>query len=1169
MLARVTGGQSGIIEYLKDGMKADRELSRDELDHRVNIDGNINITDELIKEMNQEGRKEAYLHITLSFGERDLNEETIIEAYKDYKDSIMSAYSSDEFNVYAEIHYPKVKSYKDKKTGEQIERFPHVHMIVPQKNLVSDKALKPFGLYSTNIKYHDAIQETVNRKHGLESPYENQRKYRMTDNSEFISRYKGDAFKGSNAKFKNEIFEQINTKNISSMEDFKKELAGYGEVTTGKKGSVDEYLQIKLTGSKKNIRLKENAFKGQYIEKRELEREKPSDKKISTDLNEWRETRSHEMKHIHTASPKVRKEYNELTKEKQKEFLYERRNDFTRRYDTRAEGEDNIRPSGRQANREPSPKRNGGQRFTQITNGLPGMPKRSLDAANRRENSTTEGVLPNHEHNHLELRRADRDNELRWSNDRSGRRGRGIKKDKLESFPDQLLQQHKAKNSPQVLKQFKEIRKNLEAERVLDYFQNTHGLIKSNYKTFKAKDGSARIKIGNRAYNISDFSTQHMRQDWSESKEVLAKLYKKQLKTEYKTIDESVIGLNDFKQLKGGLPKTNLFKQKPKTIESKKEEYVLNSIVSMSGFITKGNKKQTKASILNDSVRTLKYLQQQERYGEQKMEASKFNFKFKKDESVDDKNTISSSTNISLAETTDNFKKQQKIAKQFAMKMSDLVAAKDLKNNKVEFNDKNTGKPVFQDVGSHVVMSEKQPKIEHVAVAMTFAAEKFGKVAINGTKEFKQQAIEVAVAKNLSVVFADKKMQEQFIKDKEVLKNSQVEQTPENTTTKDNPSIQNAKENKLQDSSEHKPPLILVSHGAAPYLNVKENSRSYYVETSDGKTQWGVALKDALEKINVKIGDEIAIKPLGKTKVEVEVDIKDSKGEVTGFDKKTVHRNEFEIIKVKDNNEDVEVEVLSQREKEANKNNQLNINYEHSRDPNGIDIRINGKSPKEASDNVLAVIKNNDKFLKNYSNSDIRNGRVNPNISRSMPLDKVLFEFNQNGEPVKVKDITQDNKSIEETKNYLEAKTIDDKNKPKNLDEVVFGTGINKTDSEALKDKNAKEVVKNFEENNKTKAQEKPDKDENKNLKVTYDWSEKDKKMEVKINGKSPKEIPDKVLDTIKTNDKFLKSYSTSDIKGGKLDLTLAKATPAPKTFDNAGYPVDSLQDTHEPKQTQ
>ncbi|GAL27778.1 relaxase [Vibrio variabilis] len=145
MLVRIRGGKDGIAEYLRDGMKSDRVQHRDELDKRICIDGDLSLTDSIIKDMAKTDKPENYLHITLSFAERDINEEKIREVYEDYKNNLMSAYQSEEYNVYAEIHQPKVKSYIDKSTEETVERFPHVHIVIPKMSLLDGKDLNPRG----------------------------------------------------------------------------------------------------------------------------------------------------------------------------------------------------------------------------------------------------------------------------------------------------------------------------------------------------------------------------------------------------------------------------------------------------------------------------------------------------------------------------------------------------------------------------------------------------------------------------------------------------------------------------------------------------------------------------------------------------------------------------------------------------------------------------------------------------------------------------------------------------------------------------------------------------------------------------------------------------------------------------------------------------------------
>ncbi|MFZ3504643.1 relaxase, partial [Vibrio harveyi] len=331
MLVRVRGGKDGIAEYLRDGMKSDREMHRDQLDKRICIDGDLSITDTIIKTMSKTDKPENYFHVTLSFAERDISEEKIREVYEEYKRNIMSSYTEGEFNIYAEIHVPKIKSYEDKSTGEVVERFPHIHVVIPKKNLLDDKNLNPYGFYKTNLEYFDAIQERINSKFNLVSPFDNQRVFKI-DQSKLLARYKGDNFKGANAKLKSELFDVIQDKNITTMAAFKEELAKHGEVSIGKVGKPDEYLKIKPHGSTRNVRLTDSCFRPEFIEHRTLKREKPSEKQVNRLVNEWVNSKSHEVKYIHQAAPKLREQYKALPTQLKGEFLNEQRERYYRQY---------------------------------------------------------------------------------------------------------------------------------------------------------------------------------------------------------------------------------------------------------------------------------------------------------------------------------------------------------------------------------------------------------------------------------------------------------------------------------------------------------------------------------------------------------------------------------------------------------------------------------------------------------------------------------------------------------------------------------------------------------------------------------------------------------------------------------------------------------------------
>ncbi|WP_087019250.1 LPD7 domain-containing protein [Thaumasiovibrio subtropicus] len=339
MLARVSGGDSGVIEYLEQGIKNGREQSRDELDLRHPIDGNIALTQCMIKQMADENQKNNYLHITLSFAEKDITSEKMQAAYSEYKETVLAAYSEDEVNVYAEIHYPKVKSYTDKRTGETIQRHPHIHMVIPTKNLASGKALAPFGRYKDNIDYHDAIQEHVNRKFELDSPYDHQRDYRISGRDEFISRYKGDDFKGNNRKLKQELADRIMSGEIRTSEKLHSALADIGEVRYDKQSDGSTHLSVKPFGEARFSRFKEPIFSPAMLDGQQL-RQKPSQEVVEATVHEWRTCRSLEVKYIHPSSAKKRGAYRDLDEDAKLAALSQQHSENLTHYNLSPRGQD-------------------------------------------------------------------------------------------------------------------------------------------------------------------------------------------------------------------------------------------------------------------------------------------------------------------------------------------------------------------------------------------------------------------------------------------------------------------------------------------------------------------------------------------------------------------------------------------------------------------------------------------------------------------------------------------------------------------------------------------------------------------------------------------------------------------------------------------------------------
>lgn len=97
MIVRYGGGNDGIVDYLINGRKAERQYTRDELDHRVVLDGDLQTTDKIIDSIENKSQ-ERYLHITLSFHESHVSNEVLKAVVDDYKKLLMNAYHPDEYS---------------------------------------------------------------------------------------------------------------------------------------------------------------------------------------------------------------------------------------------------------------------------------------------------------------------------------------------------------------------------------------------------------------------------------------------------------------------------------------------------------------------------------------------------------------------------------------------------------------------------------------------------------------------------------------------------------------------------------------------------------------------------------------------------------------------------------------------------------------------------------------------------------------------------------------------------------------------------------------------------------------------------------------------------------------------------------------------------------------
>lgn len=527
MLIRVRGGESGIKEYLENGQKQGRDFDRDTLDERVILSGDLELTDSVINGMNKQGEK--YLHITLAFREDEISREALQNITDEFKEFAFSAYQDDEFNFYAEAHLPKIKSYNHRGTGEFIERKPHVHIVIPEQNLLSGHNLNPLGKVEQQTKFLEAFQEHINAKYGLASPKDHQR-LELTGEHEMISRYKGDVFTGQGGEIKNELLAAVIKNNVSDWQQFRELAAEFGEVKERRGG---EYLNIKPEGAAKGVNLKEPLFSREFIELPTAQkvqklaaeqgegystpgRPKPTPEQISERLKEWHEVRAREVRYLNSGNRKMYAEYKAADQERRREILAEREQRFNAKWRTAdheqpgqhratfADLENDLRTAGRHI--ESVSRVNGGAE--QAARGIiDRRVSRAVSAAVRR--SIGDQAQPGQQREQRP-ERADR----RQSDSVASQ----YRRDLAEQRQQQTGQQG----------EMVQIKRELDAARLLAATSQSHGVQPERYEITKGKDGSDRIKCGTRNLNVSDFLTKELNLPWQQAREILRDTYAEQ-----------------------------------------------------------------------------------------------------------------------------------------------------------------------------------------------------------------------------------------------------------------------------------------------------------------------------------------------------------------------------------------------------------------------------------------------------------------------------------------------------------------------------------------------------------------------------------------------------------------------------------------------------------------
>lgn len=878
MLIRCKGYNSGVKEYLEEGQKSGREFTRDELDERIILDGNLDLTEMIYKNIPDKGQ-DRYLTFTLSFKEEQIKEDKLSAITQEFKSFLMKSYLADEYNFYAEVHLPKIKTMKDRKTGESVDRKPHIHIVIPRKNLISGNEMNPVGNYKQNERYFEAFQEYINQKYDLESPRENMR-MTPTGYADMLSRYKGDEFRAKNKDFKLQILQQIYEKEIKTRQSFYELVAEYGETKIRNAGKENEYIAVKLDGDKKFTNLKETIFSDEFIVNRQTALPPLEKNVINRRFSEW-QRRSDEIKYIDKiSSRRFRDKYYESDDETRAALLSNCVNKFYDEY----RGFNGIR-SERKGNNQ--------RGFAQAERGSASSLTHSLqdlsngDVAGSRRGKRNKGLLPGDARLHMADQQTHGNSGLRRALSDGGRGGRAVP---VINQPEQPNRRGSVRQYLAGSKHGKRLRKRklqLTPYPVIPRLKNRIPTL-----TDIKRRGEALFPVGsitgkqtapafpepvNANVNSSSVSAWLIRRISEQpASQNISKLLKS-IDRDFHDIRREVLGDKRFSyEEKNQLISVMHFERlKRNAVLNKNEGYIMGS-KEIRDMLRNEGRNPTGFTISGPEL-------------EEKQEAkSRFARVIDKLRNPVDYSKVADESRKAVEKHLD---------------ASNLYTKRTRKGH-VHYLDKTSDKTLFVDTGKLITMRKNGLSSDSVAVALELAQGRFGSTLnIKGSQKFKDMVVNVVAEKGLDIHFTDKKMNETLeLRRAELLKaREQQSRTSGTAFTIEGADRAVSREGSAVDKenvpSEPSPagagkvddePLYrsvnhlegkIVKHGAAPYLHKEGNSDSYYVVLKDKEglesTQWGVGLKDALK--GFRRGQEIAL-DLKESK-PVQVRVRDEHGQ--------------------------------------------------------------------------------------------------------------------------------------------------------------------------------------------------------------------------------------------------------------------------------------------------
>ncbi|MFD2051155.1 LPD7 domain-containing protein [Pantoea stewartii] len=864
-------------EYLEEGRKSGRELTRDELDERIILDGNLDLTEMIYKSIPDKGQ-DRYLTFTLSFKEEQIDEEKLSEITQEFKSFLMKSYTSEEYNFYAEAHIPKIKTMEDRKTGESVDRKPHIHIVIPRKNLLSGNEMNPVGSYKQNEKYLEAFQEFINQKYVLESPRENMR-MTPTGYADMLSRYKGDEFRAKNKEFKLKILQRIQEKGIRTRQSFYNLVAEYGETKIRNAGKENEYIAVKLDGDKKFTNMKETIFSDEFIVNRKAALPPLEQNIINRRFSEW-ERRSAEIKYIDKiSSERFRHKYYESDDKTKSDLLNGCVNKFYEKY----RGSNGIRGER---------KGNSQRGFTQAERGSAPPPTHSLQdlsngyVAGSRRGQGDKSLLSGNARLHMADQQTHGNSGLRRAISDGGRGGRSVPVTNQSGQPNRRDSARQLMAGSKYGKRLRKRKLQLTPYPVIPRMKNRIPTLTDIKRRGDALFPAGSItgkqavvpfqKSINANVNTSSLSAWLIRRL---SEQPVSQNVSKILKTidrDFYDIRREVLGDKRFSyEEKNQLISVMHFERlkRKDAVLNKNEEYNMGS-------------KEIRDMLRNDDNKPAGFTISGPELEEKQEAKGRF------------------ARVIDKLRNPVNYSKVAEESRKVVEKHLDAsnLYTKRTRKGHVHYLDKTSDKTLFVDTGKLITMRKNGLSSDSVAVALELAQGRFGSTLnIKGSQKFKDMVVSVVAEKGLDIHFTDKKMNEALeLRRAELLKAREQQsrssgtaftiEGADRTISRENSEVAKEEERSVPGGSGNidDEPLYrsvnhlegkIIKHGAAPYLHKEGNSDSYYVVLKDKEgqesTQWGVGLKDALK--GFRRGQEIAL-DLKESK-PVQVRVRDEHGQ--------------------------------------------------------------------------------------------------------------------------------------------------------------------------------------------------------------------------------------------------------------------------------------------------